>query len=193
MVAVASFSLHARSVAADERPAVEQPTSAAAVPKVGDKAGDQTLDDVDGKPVRFAEQLKDGPLVVVVLRGWPGYQCPFCTRQVADLLAHAKAFESAGARVMLVYPGPAEGLRAHADEFRKGRELPPQFRLLVDPDFRFAASHGLRWDAPKETVYPATFVIDRQGTVRLVRVSHEHGGRVAAQEILDTLASLDGR
>jgi peroxiredoxin len=191
LAAVATLAPSTRCLAADD-PAAGGHASGA-VPKVGDKAGDHTLDDVDGKPVRFSEQLKDGPLVVVVLRGWPGYQCPFCTKQVADLLAHANGFESAGARVMLVYPGPGEGLRAHAAEFRKGREFPAPFRLLVDPDYHFAASHGLRWDAPHETVYPATFVIDRGGTVRFARVSHEHGGRVAAKEILDALSSLDNR
>jgi len=189
-VAATTASPSAQSRAADQPSASEQ--TSAAVPKVGDKAADHTLDDVDGKPVRFSEQLKNGPLVVVVLRGWPGYQCPFCTKQVADLLAHAKGFESAKASVMLVYPGPAEGLRAHAGDFRKGRDFPSPFRLLVDPDYHFAASHGLRWDAPGETVYPATFVIDRQGVVRFAQVSHEHGGRVAAQEILDALSSLDG-
>jgi peroxiredoxin len=191
LVAVATVAPSARCPAADKPAAGEH--ASAAVPKVGDKAGDHALDDVDGKPVRFSEQLRDGPLVVVVLRGWPGYQCPFCTKQVADLLAHAKGFESAKARVMLVYPGPADGLRDHAADFRKGREFPAPFRLLVDPDYHFAASHGLRWDAPNETVYPATFVIDRQGVVRFVRVSREHGGRVAAKEILDVLSSLDGR
>jgi peroxiredoxin len=191
--AVASLGSPARCNAADKPPSAGQSPSAAAVPKVGDKAADHALEDVDGKTVRFSEQLKAGPLVVVVLRGWPGYQCPFCTKQVADLLAHARDFESAGAGVMLVYPGPADGLRTHAAEFRKDREFPPQFRLLVDPDYHFAVSHGLRWDAPNETVYPATFVLDRQGVVRFVRVSHEHGGRVAAKEIIEVLSSLEGR
>jgi peroxiredoxin len=193
LVAVATLAPSARCLAAGKPAEGEHIPASPSVPKVGDKAGDHTLVVVDGKPVRFSEQLKDGPLVVVVLRGWPGYQCPFCTEQVADLLAHAKGFESAKARVMLVYPGPAEGLRDHATEFRKGRELPAPFRLLIDPDYHFAASHGLRWDAPNETVYPATFVIDRQGVVRFASVSHEHGGRVAATEILDVLSSLDGQ
>ena len=165
---------------------------AASVPKVGDQAGDHTLDDVDGKPVRFSEQLKAGPLVVVVLRGWPGYQCPFCTKQVADLLAHAKEFDGAGKARCWCTRGRRRTTGPRR-EFRKGREFPASLRLLVDPDYRFAASHGLRWDAPNETVYPATFVLDRQGVVRFARVSHEHGGRVAAKEILRVLSSLDGQ
>jgi peroxiredoxin len=172
--------------------AAEKPTTnpAPTAPKVGDKAADHVLKDVDGKEVRLSDQFKTGPVVVVVLRGWPGYQCPFCTAQFADLLAHADDFKAAQANVLLVYPGPAQGLREHATEFHKNQELPANFRLLVDPDYAFSTAHGLRWDARDETVYPATFVLDREGVVRFARVSHEHGGRVSAKEILESLSSL---
>jgi peroxiredoxin len=157
---------------------------------VGDKAADHELTDVDGKTVRLSDELKLGPVVVVVLRGWPGYQCPFCTAQFADLLAHAADFQAAHSEVLVVYPGPTDGLREHAAEFRKNRELPADFRLLVDPDYTFSSAHGLRWDAPGETVYPATFVLDQDGVVRFAKVSHEHGGRTSAKDILAALASL---
>jgi peroxiredoxin len=175
---------------AAEKPTTSPARTAATPPMVGDKAADHVLKDVDGNDVRLSDQLKKGPVVVVVLRGWPGYQCPFCTAQFADLLGRADDFKAAGCSVLLVYPGPARGLREHAAEFRKNRQLPDHFRLLVDPDYAFSAAHGLRWDAPHETVYPATFVLDQEGTIRFARVSHEHGGRVAAKEMLEALSSL---
>src|SRR5512147_1064462 len=47
--------------------------------KVGNKAPEFTLPYVSGKPVSSAELLKQGPLVVVFLRGrW----CPFCCATV---------------------------------------------------------------------------------------------------------------
>ena len=173
-----------------EGPTTSPAPSAGMTPKVGDKAADHVLKDVDGNEVRLSDRLKTGPVVVVVLRGWPGYQCPFCTAQFGDLLGHADAFKAAKASVLLVYPGPADGLREHAAEFRKDRPLPDNFRLLIDPDYAFSNAHGLRWDAPHETVYPATFVLDSSGVVRFARVSHEHGGRVAAEEILRVLSTL---
>jgi peroxiredoxin len=175
---------------AAEKPTTSPAPAAAIPPKVGDKAADHVLMDVDGNKVRLSDQLKTGSVVVVVLRGWPGYQCAFCTAQFADLLAHADDFKASRATVLMVYPGPANGLREHAAEFRKERELPAHFRLLVDPDYAFSTAHGLRWDGPHETVYPATFVLDREGVVRFARVSHEHGGRVAAKEVLQSLSSL---
>jgi peroxiredoxin len=173
-----------------EKPMASPARTAALPPMVGDMAADHVLMDVDGNSVRLSDQLKKGPVVVVVLRGWPGYQCPFCTAQFGDLLGHAGDFKAAQASVLLVYPGPSDGLREHAAKFRKDRQLPDHFRLLVDPDYAFAAAHGLRWDAPRETVYPATFVLDREGIIRFAHVSHEHGGRVMAQEIIEVLSSL---
>jgi hypothetical protein len=49
------------------------------------------------------EVAKGDPLVLVVLRGWPGYQCPFCTRQFGDYLANAARFEEVRARVLFIY------------------------------------------------------------------------------------------
>jgi hypothetical protein len=65
-------------------------------PKLGEKAPPFSLLDLDGQRVTFDGELTRGPVVLVLLRGWPGYQCPFCTRQFADFLGHASAFEAAG-------------------------------------------------------------------------------------------------
>lgn len=177
-------------LAADKAITTGCATTMPSTPKVGDKAADHVLADVEGEQVRLSDQLKAGPAVVVVLRGWPGYQCPYCTKQFGDLLTHADDFRSAGARVLVVYPGPADGLREHAREFEKNRPIPDNFRLLVDPDYAFSKAHGLRWDAAGETVYPATFVLDRGGVVRFTHVSHEHGDRAATKDVLAALASL---
>jgi hypothetical protein len=93
------------------------PLAAAASPTVGDKAPDFALTTVEGKSVRLSEAISQGPVVLVVLRGYPGYQCPFCNRQVQDFLQKSQAFVEAGARVVMVYPGPPQDLRLRAMEF----------------------------------------------------------------------------
>jgi peroxiredoxin len=135
-------------------------------PKLGEKAPPFSLPDLDGQRVTLEGELTHGPVVLVLLRGWPGYQCPFCTRQFADFLGHAPAFEAAGTSVVWVYPGPSDSVQQHAREFLASRALPSAFRITTDPDYVFTNAYGLRWDAPQETAYPATFVIDRGGTVR---------------------------
>src|SRR5262245_60779846 len=77
-------------------------------PQVGDMAEDFELPSLDGATVKLSKLVEQGPVVLVVLRGFPGYQCPVCTAQVGQLLARAEQFEAEKARVVLVYPGPAE-------------------------------------------------------------------------------------
>ena len=162
----------------------------ATTPKMGEIAPDFSLMSLDGQPVRLSDELRDASVVLVLLRGWPGYQCPFCTRQFSDFLSHASELASHGGRVLFVYPGPTDGLREHAQAFTANRQMPPNFRVLIDPDYAFTLAYGLRWNAPQETAYPATFVIDSSATVRFVRVSREHGARVPAAETIGVLDAM---
>jgi thioredoxin-dependent peroxiredoxin len=159
-------------------------------PELGEKAPPFSLLDLDGQRITLDGELTHGPVVLVLLRGWPGYQCPFCTRQFADFLGHAASFEAAGARVVWVYPGPSDSVQQHAREFLASRALPSAFRITTDPDYVFTNAYGLRWDAPDETAYPATFVIDRGGTVRFAQVSLGHDGRALATDVLTAMDRL---
>ncbi len=171
-------------------PAVADPAGSAEPPAVGEVAPDFTLDALGGGPATLSKIADAGPVVLVVLRGYPGYQCPICTKQVADFMAAAEKFKAAGATVVFVYPGPADHLKARAAEFAKGDVFPPHFRLLLDPGYAFTNAYHLRWDAPNETAYPSTFVLDKSRTIRFAKTSHTHGGRASVDE---TLAALKGK
>jgi peroxiredoxin len=160
----------------------------AATPKVGDTAPDFELETLDGARLKLSALSQQGPVVLVVLRGYPGYQCPVCTAQVGDLLGKSRQFQAARSRVVLVYPGPSEELKNRAAEFVRGKSLPENFDLVLDPDFAFTASYGLRWDAPNETAYPSTFVLDENRVVRFAKISRSHGGRAKASEVIDALS-----
>lgn len=45
-----------------------------AIPKVGGKAADFTLMDLEENKVTLSKLIKEGPVALVVLRGYPGYQ-----------------------------------------------------------------------------------------------------------------------
>ena len=164
--------------------------SPAAPPAVGEKAPAFDVRSLDDKAVRLAPLLKGGPVVLVVLRGYPGYQCPFCTRQVGELFVKAEEFKKRKATVVLVYPGPAEDLKRYANEFVSGKEIPSNYRYTLDPGFGFTKSYGLRWDAPNETAYPSTFVIGRNGRVAYAKVSRGHGDRAPVADVLSALDKL---
>jgi peroxiredoxin len=161
--------------------------AAAAPPHIGEKAPDFTLSATDGTQVRLSEVTGQAPVVLVVLRGFPGYQCPFCQRQVQDFVARAQDFSNAGAKVVFVYPGPRDKLSEHAAEFLAGKNFPPSFLMLLDPDYQFTNLYGLRWNAPRETAYPSTFILDQEGIVIFSRVVKSHGARTSTAEVLDIL------
>jgi thioredoxin-dependent peroxiredoxin len=156
-------------------------------PQVGEQAPDFELMALDGKTVKLASLLREGPVALLVLRGYPGYQCPICNRQVGQFLGQATKFTAAGARVVMVYPGPSKELQARAHEFIEGKTLPKHFTLVIDPDYVFTNAYHLRWEAERETAYPSTFVIGQDGKIRLAKVSRTHGDRASAEEVLRAL------
>ena len=159
----------------------------AATPNVGDTAPDFSLATPDGQQVSLHSLAGRGKTVLVVLRGYPGYQCPYCQRQVGDFLSHADAFAQAKTQVLLVYPGPRAELSQRAKEFLDKRELPPNIRLVIDPDYSFTQFYGLRWDAPNETAYPSTFILGEHGVVLFRKISYGHGDRMTANDALAQL------
>ncbi len=169
----------------DEDP-VKNPT-----PATGEKARDFTLRSLERQDISLKSLTNKGPVVLLVLRGYPGYQCPICSRQVGDFLKHSEGFAAKKATVVLIYPGPSDKLQEHAEEFVVGKTVPKGFQLLIDPDYTFTNAYGLRWDAPHETAYPSTFVISKDNEVLFSRVSKTHGGRTSAEEVIKALPALD--
>jgi peroxiredoxin len=161
--------------------------ASASAPKSGETAPNFTLRTLDERAIELKALAEKSPVVLVVLRGWPGYQCPVCTKQVQDFVAHAGEFKQRGAQVLMVYPGPADQLKAHAEDFLKNKTWPADFLLVIDPDYSFTNAYGLRWDAKNETAYPSTFLIARDGKIQFAQISKSHGGRVSATQALAAL------
>lgn len=157
-------------------------------PKAGEIAPDFKLAALDDKQHQLSKLTKDSSVVLLVLRGYPGYQCPICSRQVGDYLSKAEAFADRGAKVMMVYPGPSEKLKEHAEDFITGKTLPDNFLFLIDLDYTFTNAYNLRWDSKRETAYPATFVIEKASRkIAYANVSNGYRGRTKAADILKLL------
>lgn len=157
-------------------------------PAVGATAPDFTLSTPTGTSVALAADVSKGETVLVVLRGYPGYQCPFCVKQVHDFVEHAPQFAAKNVNILLVYPGPPADLDQHAKEFlTKQANLPDNVQLVTDPDYKVTNIYGLRWDAPHETAYPSTFILKQGGQISFEKISHEHGDRTSAADILKQL------
>ncbi len=176
LLTVVAFAVFAGSAVAADKP-----------PAVGDEAKDFELASLAGDKVKLSKLTADGPVVLVVLRGFPGYQCPICSKQFGELVGKADAFKEAKVEVVFIYPGPSANLQERAGEFVKGKDYPNHFRILLDPDYKFTNVYNLRWDAKDETAYPATFVIDRERKVKFAKVSKTHADRTKATDVLESL------
>jgi peroxiredoxin len=159
--------------------------------KVGDSAPDVEFSPAaGGEKIKLSSLTDNGPVVLIVLRGWPGYQCPICFRQVGDLVKHADDFQRLGVKVVLIYPGPAPDLDQRATDFLADVELPEPFLFVIDPDYAFTDLYHLRWDEPRETAYPSTFVLDPLRVVKFRKTSFSHGDRAKTDDVIETLEFL---
>ncbi len=160
----------------------------AETPAVGAGAPGFTLNTPEGKPVTLNSITGKGTTALIFLRGYPGYQCPYCAKQVHDYIEHADKLAAAHVTVLFVYPGPPADLDAHAKEaLAKQAALPTNIVLVTDPDYAATNLYGLRWDAPHETAYPSTFLLKQGGTVTWEKVSHGHGDRTTAEDVLNQM------
>ncbi|MCA9114174.1 MAG: redoxin domain-containing protein [Planctomycetaceae bacterium] len=181
LLAAASLSLSEANAEEQEQKKSNSP------PAVGETARDFELRTPAGEKIKLSDTAAGGPVVLIVLRGYPGYQCPLCSRQVAEFLRRADDFRRADATVLFVYPGPAAGLKEHAAEFVRGIDYPAHFAFLLDPDYSFTNSYGLRWDAKNETAWPSTFVMTPARKITFAKVSKTHAGRSSAAEVLKAI------
>ena len=161
-------------------------------PKEGSKIGEITGTTLNGADFSLLKMIEKGSVVLVMLRGYPGKQCPVCSTQVAGYIAKAEAFEEErNTPVIFIYPGKVSDLDKRASEFtaplEKEVDLPGNFTFLLDQDFEITNQLKLRWDKAGETAYPAAFVIDHDGYIQYAKVSDNHGDRATADEILEFL------
>ena len=143
---------------------------------VGKEADPAAFVDTRGSRVSLADFKGRKSLVLVFTRGFPGYLCPMCTSYTAQLAHRYAEFTAAGAEVLLVFPGSPEKVQ---DFVRCAREVLEQegpgalpFPVLLDVSLKNVDAFGIRGDLAR----PATYVIDRAGTVRYAFVgeqSHE--------------------
>lgn len=183
-------SLHTPATAQQD---VEKSAEKLEMLKAGDTAPDFTLKTLDGKEIKLSKLVEDRTVALIMLRGFPGYQCPICTRQVGDVIANAKDFDEQNTTVLFVYPGPSQYLDEKAKEFAAFQEeaWPAHTILVTDPDYKMVNAYRLRWDAPRETAYPATLIIGKDRKIQYAKISESHAGRTKAAEVVAKLKELN--
>lgn len=171
--------------------------------KTGDRVPDFELADIHGQPVRIADLLASGPVVVSFYRGgW----CPFCTAEMKALQRALPAITALGASVVAISPQTPDCSGTSCEE------MGVDFHVLSDAGNDIANAFGIVYGLKDEmqSVYqemglelpsynedaswtlpiPATYVVDQTGTIRLAYVDPDYTTRQDPAEILTTLSRL---
>jgi peroxiredoxin len=160
------------------------------------------LQDQNSKPVSSADLLAKGRLVICFIRGrW----CPFCVGQLEAMNRILPPIEHTPASLIAISPQTVKQSFFMADQHKL------RFPLLSDPGNRVARQFGLVYRVPndEQAVYrrvfinlpfangdeswelpvPATYILNRNGSVLFSSVNADYAERPEPAEILSQLAA----
>jgi peroxiredoxin len=169
---------------------------------VAKKAPVFELQDQNAKPVSSADLLAKERLVICFIRGrW----CPFCVGQLEAMNRILPQIEHAPASLIAISPQTVKQSFFMADQHKL------RFPLLSDPGNRVARQFGLVYRVPdyQQAVYrrvfinlpfangdeswelpvPATYILNRNGSVLFSSVNADYAERPEPAEILSQLAA----
>ena len=184
--------VHARAVAE-----LKQRRLAANILPVGAKVPEFQLQDHDGKSVSSSDLLAKGRLALCFIRGrW----CPFCVAQMEAMNLVLPEIEQGGATLVAISPQNVQQSFFMRDQHKL------RFPLLSDAGNNVARQFGLTYRVPEEqeAVYrrafvnlpfvngedswelpiPATYVIDRDGTVIYASANEDYTARPEPADII---------
>jgi peroxiredoxin len=167
---------------------------------VGAKAPTFELPDHDGKLVSSSDLLANGRLVLCFIRGrW----CPFCVGQMEAMNLVLPQIKQAGAALVVISPQTVKQSFFMHDQHKL------RFPLLSDAGNRVARQSGLtyRVPQPQEAIYrrafvnlpftngdeswelpiPATYIIDRDGTVLYASANEDYTERPEPTDVVRAL------
>jgi peroxiredoxin len=171
--------------------------------RVGDRFPDLVLPNAEGELVAVSGLLHRSPLVVTFFRGaW----CPYCRLTLDTLAAVLPEFQMADAGLVAITPETGGRALIAKQNHRAG------FEVLCDVDCGLGLSCGVVFRAPEPyrllllkygtdlaerhgndawfLPLPATFVVDRDGTIRWRFVTVDFTERAEPADILMALRGL---
>ena len=170
---------------------------------VGAQAPEFTLKDASGRPVRSADLLALGPLVIKFFRGrW----CPYCVTELEAWRELHGRLREGGALLAAISPQTVR-----QSDFMVGQHMLP-FPILSDPGCAVAEKFGLAYTVPEfyrdyfrsilvnipfangdeswRMTLPATYVISPAGRVALAEAHADFRVRPEPEEALAAACAL---
>lgn len=174
--------------------------TAAQASKVGEQAPSFELPDGDGRIWRSEELLQRGPLVIVFYRGrW----CAYCNAQLVALQAIDAQIHAAGASLVAIspqtqkhsymtrdmhnlrFPVLSDSGNAVARKFGLVYRLPAELQAMYESIY--TKLPGYNGDARWELPFPATYIVEQNGTIAHTSVHADWRRRSEPEELLNRL------
>lgn len=150
--------------------------------------------DTGGKRVALNQYLGRKNVVLVFTEGFAGGMlCPFCKTQTSRLVANYDKFAELDTEVLVVYPGT----RDHLDEFVAAAKTSEKaevdsipFPLVLDEELSAVGYFNIA----SNLAHPSTFIIDKNGDVRLAYVGADMtADRPSINAMLGVIRDADDR
>lgn len=168
---------------------------------INSKAPDFTATDQNGEKIRLKDLLKKGKVVLLFYRGnW----CPHCNRYLSRLEDSLSLIQEKGATVIAVTPELPEGISKTVEKTKA------EFHVLHDEGLKIMKKYEVEYELPGNTVtryrnsgikleeingakngnylpIPATYIIDKEGTITYRHFQTDYKKRPSVKEILEHL------
>jgi peroxiredoxin len=168
---------------------------------IGVKAPEFRAIDADSNIFILTETLKSGTVVLIFYRG---FWCPVCNKHLEQIQDSLKLLTKKGVTVIAVSPEKPEYLKKMADK------TGAKFKLLYDEGYKIADAYDVTFSPKKSelVIYntalganlkethsddsqrlpiPATYIIDKNGTIVWRQFDPDYKKRSSVKDIIDNL------
>ena len=136
-----------------------------------------------GDAVDLADYVGKKSVTLIVMRGFAGQVCVYCSAQTRALSEQLAKFKALGNEVIIVYPGPAETIPMFIKAVKSVGGNAEQMNIVLDVNLSLVKNLGIIKDLSK----PASIVVDKSGLVVYGYVGANMGDRPSAKELLSVV------
>jgi peroxiredoxin len=168
---------------------------------INSKAPDFTAKDQNGNEIRLKDLLKKGKVVLVFYRGqW----CPYCNKYLSRLEDSLQFIKDKGATLVAVTPELPENVNKTIEKTKA------EYSILYDEGLKIMKAYDVEFEVPENVLsryrnsglridenngpkngnflpVPATYVIDKESTIKYRFFQADYKKRPSIKEILENL------
>lgn len=158
-------------------------TSWAEVPRIHSPAPDFTLPDISGKKVNLSNFKDKKNVILTFYRGWVGYWCSNCKRQLVQLMKDYDKLTKYDAELVLISPSDEKKTKEFLNILEKESSSKVSFPVLIDSGHKVVELYKVTGNK----AIPSVFIIDKKGTLRFKYIGQDVSDRPTTEHLIEIL------